>query len=230
MKERKIEPVFCEFFEHLDRTFKVEAMRYLSWGAVATISLTCCWLVQAGEFNAVLSIGDKAPAWKGLPGVDGEKHSLEDFKEKPVVVVVFTCNSCPIATDYEDRLLTFAQKYAGPKGSVGLVAINVNTVKEDSLEEMTKRAKEKGFTFPYLFDETQQIARDYGAIFTPEFYVLNKDRQVVYMGGLDDSSNPKLVKNHYLEPAVEAALKGGKPAVTETLAIGCRVRYERRKR
>lgn len=183
--------------------------------------------VLAGKYNAVLNVGDKAPAWSELEGVDGKSHSLEDLAGKEVVVVVFTCNSCPVATDYEDRIIAFSKKYAGAAGKVGLVAINVNQIAEDRLPKMKERAGEKGFDFPYLYDESQKIGRDYGAAFTPEFFVLDRERRIVYMGGMDDSSNPQAVKEHYLEDAVEAVLAGGKPEVAEAPAIGCRVRYAR---
>jgi len=184
----------------------------------------------AGEFNDVLSIGDQAPAWNKLPGVDGQQHSLDDLKDKPVVVVVFTCNSCPIAVDYEDRIIAIAKEFAGADGKAALVAINVNRIKEDSLDKMKERAEKKGFLFPYLFDESQQIARAYGANFTPEFFVLDRDRKVVYMGGLDDNSNVDKVTVSYLKPAIEATLAGSKPATAETVARGCRVRYARERR
>lgn len=187
-------------------------------------------LSRAGEFNDVLSIGDQAPAWTKLPGVDGRQHSLEDLKDKQVVVVVFTCNSCPIAIDYEDRIIAIAKEFASADGKVALVAINVNRIKEDSLEKMKERAEKKGFPFPYLFDESQQIARDYGANFTPEFFVLDRDRKIVYMGGMDDNSNVAKVTVSYLKPAIEATLAGNKPATAETVARGCRVRYARERR
>jgi peroxiredoxin len=183
--------------------------------------------VRAGEFNAVLNIGDAAPEWKELPGVDGKTHSLGDLKEKKVVVVIFTCNSCPVAADYEDRIIAFANEYSD---RVGVVAINVNRIPEDSLEMMKKRAEEKKFPFPYLFDESQKIAKDYGAAFTPEFFVLSPERKIVYMGGMDDSSNPAQVKNNFLAPAVEAALAGVAPEKAETAAIGCRIRFARERR
>ncbi len=186
--------------------------------------------VSAGEFNPVLDIGDKAPAWKKLPGVDGKEHSLADLKKKEVLVVFFTCNSCPYAVDYEDRVVAFAKKHVKKDSKVGLVAINVNLVKEDLMPEMKKKAKEKGFTFPYLFDESQQIAKDFGAGFTPEFFVLNKDRKVVYMGAFDDSPNADKVKKKHVDAAVEAALAGKSPEVKETVPIGCRIRIERRRR
>ena len=185
---------------------------------------------HAGQYNQVLSVGDKAPAWKDLPGVDGEEHSLSDLKEKDVVVVVFTCNSCPYAVDYEDRLIEFAKQHAAPDSGVELVAINVNKVPEDRLPKMKQRAEKKGFPYPYLYDESQRIAREYGAIYTPEFFVLNKDRKVVYMGAMDDSPNPEKVTKSYVLPAVEAALKGELPETKETIAVGCRIRYERERR
>ena len=192
--------------------------------------LTLVSPLPAGEFNPVLSIGDKAPVWKDLPGVDGKQHSLADFKSKDVLVVVFTCNSCPYAVDYEDRLQSFAKQHAGSDSKVGLVAINVNKVEEDLLPAMQTKAKQKSFSFPYLFDESQQIAKDFGAGFTPEFFVLNKDRKVVYMGSMDDNANPDKAVRNYVTEAVRATLAGQEPAKKEAVPIGCRIRIETRKR
>ena len=183
----------------------------------------------AGEHNPVLSVGDAAPAWKDLPGIDGKKHSLADLKDKDAVVVVFTCNSCLYAIDYEDRLIAFAKKHAA-MGKVALVAINVNKIEEDSLPKMQERAKEKGFAFPYLYDDTQKIAKDYGATFTPEFFVLGKDRKIVYMGAMDDKTDPAQVKINYVDEAVNAAMQGAKPATGETVARGCTIRYARERK
>lgn len=183
--------------------------------------------LSAGEFNEVLSVGDKAPAWTELPGTDGEKHSLAELKDRDVVVLAFTCLSCPTAVDYEDRLNALAKQHAGPNGKVAVVAVCVNLVEADRLPKLQARAKERDFAFQYLSDESQKIAKDYGAIFTPEFYVLNKARQVVYMGAMDDNTEATKVQQKYVETAIAAALKGEKPAVTETLARGCRVRYAR---
>jgi peroxiredoxin len=176
-----------------------------------------------------LAIGDPAPAWVDLPGIDGKKHSLEDLKDKDVVIVVFTCNSCPIAAGYEDRIIAFHKKHCGPTKKVALVAINVNTIPEDLLPKMQERAKDKGFAFTYLFDKTQKIAKDYDADRTPEFFVFGKDRKLVYKGAMDDTSIEKNVKMNYLEPAVEAALKGERPAVEATTPLGCRIRWERKR-
>jgi peroxiredoxin len=178
----------------------------------------------AGEFNKVLNIDNPAPAWKDLPGTDGKKHSLADHADKDVVVVVFTCNSCACSEEYEDRIIAFANKY---KGKVALVAINVNTIPDDRLDAMKKKAEKKKFPFPYLYDETQKIARDYGATYTPEFFVLTKDRKIAYMGAMDDRTKVEDVKERYLESAVDVVLKGEKPAKGETIAHGCLIRYKR---
>lgn len=185
----------------------------------------------AGKYNSKLSIGDAAPEWKELPGTDGKKHSLGDLKDKEVIVVAFTCNTCPYAVDVEDRLIALAKKLSAD-GKGALVAINSNKVPDDLLPAMEKRAKAKSFNFPYLHDESQQVARDFGATYTPEFVVLNKDRKVVYLGALDDSPDGKKVTKKYVEDAVAAALAGKTLAVAETPAVGCAVRYvkERRKR
>jgi peroxiredoxin len=197
--------------------------------AAAAAFLTAA-TTTAGEFNKTLSVGDRAPAWADLPGTDGQKHALEDLKDKAVVVLVFTCNSCPVAVGYEDRIIAFAKQHAGPQSSVAVVAVNVNTVEADRLPQMKERAREKAFPFVYLYDESQKIARDYGATHTPEFFVLDRDRRVAYMGAMDDAGRAESVKSRHLEAAVQAALKGEKPAVAETLARGCLIRYTRTRR
>ena len=184
----------------------------------------------AGQFNKQLSIGDAPPDWIGLDGTDGQKHSLSDLKDKDVVVVCFTCNTCPYAVDCEDRLIALAKKFAAEGGKCALVAINANLVKDDLLPAMQERAKSKGFNFPYLHDATQQTARNYGATYTPEFVVLNKERKVVYLGSLDDSPDGKKVAKKYVEDAVSAALAGKTPQTTETPAVGCAVRYAKERK
>lgn len=206
-------------------------IRFASLLALPLFAMLSASSVAApGKFNKVLGLGDKAPAWENLEGADGKKHSLADLKDKDVVVVVFTCNSCPVAASYEDRIIAFAENYAKPDSKVGLVAINVNTGKDDALPAMKVRAEKKKFNFPYLYDPTQEIARKYGANFTPEFFVLDKDRKVVYTGSMDDKAPPGEPKTTYLEPAVKAAL-AGKPADTgETSpAAGCRIKFNPKK-
>jgi peroxiredoxin len=191
-------------------------------------SLLAAVPLEAGQYNQVLDIGDKAPAWTDLPGVDDHRHSLADLQDRRAVVVVFTCNSCPYAVDVEDRLKSLAEDYRSR--DVAVVAINVNKVPEDRLPAMKRRAEEKAFTFTYLFDESQQIAKDYGAKYTPQFFVLDEDRRVVYMGSLDDSPGGDDVSKRYVADALKAILAGNRPEVTETVPIGCRIRIERDRR
>lgn len=197
--------------------------------AIATLGamIGCTW-VLAGEFNEVLSPGDTAPAWENLPGTDGKKHSLTDLKDKAAVVVVFTCASCPTAVDYEGRISDLAAKYA--EKSVAVVAICVNQVKQDKLDALTERVKTQKLGFHYLYDESQQIAKDYGAVFTPEFFVLDRDRKVVYMGAMDDKSNADEVTQKWVEEALDATLAGETISTPETIARGCRVRYARERK
>jgi peroxiredoxin len=183
--------------------------------------------VEGGQFNKKLNIGDAAPSWSALPGVDDKRHSLADLKDKDLVVVVFTCNSCPVAVAYEDRIIEFTRKFGGPESKVAVVAICVNDRADDRLPQMKDRAKSKGFAFPYLYDKSQQIGRAYGATITPEFFVLNKERKVAYMGAMDDKVNSPTIS--YLEQAVKAILKGEKPATDETLAKGCSVKYAKKR-
>ena len=182
----------------------------------------------AGKYNPKINLGDPAPAWEGLPGVDGKTHSLADLERAKAVVVVFTCNSCPYAIDVEDRLIALEKAYHA-KG-VALVAINVNKVEEDLLPAMKKKSKDKGFTFPYLYDESQQIARDFGATRTPEFFVLNDERKIVYMGALDDSPEGRDVEVSYVGSVLDAMLAGAEVKMSETIPIGCSIRFERSRR
>jgi peroxiredoxin len=200
---------------------------------LGTCTIACAvWAASAtaGEYNPVLNIGDKAPAWGNLPGVDGKEHSLAELKDKEAIVVVFTCNSCPYAVDYEDRIIAFAKQHARKDGKVALIAINVNAVEEDSLPKMKERSQKKGFPFAYLYDESQEIAREYGATYTPEFFVLDRDRKIVYMGALDDDTDADKATVNYVALAVEAAIAGQKPKTTETVAVGCLVRFARKRR
>lgn len=187
-------------------------------------------LADAGKYNLKLDIGDPAPVWKELPGVDGKTHSLSDLKEKEFVVVVFHSCSCDVAEEYEDRIKQLTDKFAGPQQSVAVVAINVSKLEEDRLPAMKERAKKHEFNFSYLFDESQQIARAFGAVWTPEFSILDRERKIAYMGGMDDTSATEFVKHHYLENALTALSQGEVPAIRETPPIGCRIRYERERR
>ena len=180
---------------------------------------------SGGKFNKTLGVGDAAPAWADLDGTDGAKHSLADLKAKAVVVVAFTCNSCPVARDYEGRLIALARPYAAANSPVAVVAICVNAGKDDALPALTARAAKREFPFAYLTDPSQEIARRYGAAYTPEFFVLDRDRKVVYLGAFDDKAPPGEPAARHVEEAIAAALAGQAPATGETsAAAGCRIK------
>ncbi len=192
--------------------------------------MSLCSVVEAGKYNSTVNIGDKMPAWRDLPGVDDKTHSLSDLDKYAVVVVVFTCNSCPYAVDYENRINQLAEKYQGSDSPVAVVAINANKIEADQLPAMKKRASERKFVFPYLYDETQQVAKSFGAVRTPEFFVLNRERQLVYTGAMDDNTKEDQVKTNYLQAAIDATMKGEAVATTETPPVGCGIRYVKERR
>lgn len=206
-------------------------MRFVTLGLLTFVALVATVPALAGKFNKTLSPGSIAPEWKDLPGIDGNKHSSSDLKDKEVIVVVFTCNSCDYAVGYEDRLAELSKTLAANK-KCALVAICPNPAKiqGDSLEELAAKAKEKGFDFPYLQDESQAVSKAFGAIRTPEFFVLNKERKVVYMGSLDDSPEGTDISKTYVADAIAATLAGKKPAVEETAPVGCLIRTVRVRR
>jgi len=173
------------------------------------------------KFNKVLDIGDPAPDWNDLPGTDGKSHSLSDFRDAQAIVTLFTCNHCPVARQYETRLVEVAKRY---EKSVQVVAISVSRNDADRLERMKSRAAEAGFKFPCLRDESQKSGRAYGATVTPHFFVLDRDRKIAYMGAFDDNIfEPEKVEKHYLVDAIEAVLAGKEPRVRESLQRGCAI-------
>ncbi len=184
----------------------------------------------AQEAMVELKPGDKAASWEKLPGTDGREHSMEELADRDVIVVCFTCNSCPYSIDYEDRLKALHKKYQDAGKSVSLVAINSNSGSADELEKMKERASEKEFGFLYLRDAEQTVAKAYGALFTPEFFVMNRDREIVYRGAMDDVTDASKVQVRYVELAIESALKGEKPETASVPARGCGVRYKKVRR
>ena len=195
------------------------------------LAVCCSFLMAtpcyAGKYNKTLSIGDAAPEWKDLKDAEGKAFSSADWKDKEVIVIAFSCNTCPTAVDYENRLITLGRKFAADK-RCGLLVINPNKVEGDLLPQLGEKAKLKGFNFPYVHDdEAQSTAKAFGATFTPEFFVINKERKIVYMGAFDDKTNPLEAKVEYVPDAVAAALAGKEPEVAETVSRGCTVRYAR---
>jgi peroxiredoxin len=176
------------------------------------------------------NVGDKVKDFK-LRNIDDQFVSLSSLNKVNGVIVIFTCNTCPFAVAYEDRIKALHEKFA-PLG-FPVMAINPNNVvkqPEDSFESMKKRAEEKKITFPYLYDETQETARQFGATKTPHVYLLSRsgtDFKVVYIGAIDDNANnPTEVKTRYVENAIDN-LRSGKPIVeTNTKAIGCSIKWK----
>jgi peroxiredoxin len=173
-------------------------------------------------------VGDRAADFR-LKNVDGNYVSLGDYNDAKGFIVVFTCNSCPYAVAYEDRLIRLDKKYRD-KG-YPVIAINPNDPSlspADSFEQMQKRAREKSFTFPYLLDESQEVFPEYGATRTPHVFLLNRKNEemiVAYIGTIDDNyRNESDVEETYLANAIEALLAGGTPDPDYTTAIGCTIK------
>lgn len=180
-----------------------------------------------------LKIGSPIPEFSNLPGADGKKYSVKDFDKNKILVVVFSCNHCPYIKAYEDRMIAFQRDFA--RKGVQLVAINSNETQnypEDNYEEMVRRAKTKGFNFPYLRDENQSVATAFGATHTPEFFVFSTEggdekRSLRYHGKFDDNhQNPDAVTVSYVRDAVDALLAGKKVSVAETHSIGCTIKWK----
>lgn len=192
-------------------------------------SISLIGLLYFAFFNPTthsgLHIGDKAPDFS-LKNIDGEYYSLKDMDDVKGYIITFTCNTCPVAVMYEDRIIDLHNKYAD-KG-YPVIAINPNDpdVKPgDSFDEMIVRAEEKSFPFLYLFDEKQKVYPAYGATKTPHVFLLDKNLVVKYMGAIDDNSrNASAVSETYLGDAIDALLKGEKPNPSSTKAVGCSIK------
>lgn len=173
-----------------------------------------------------LQLMDAIPSFN-LPATDGKSYTPSSFSSAKLLVVIFSCNHCPYVQAYEDRMIAI-QRDCAPKG-VQLVAINSNeTVNhpEDDFPHMKERAKAKGFNFPYLRDETQEVARAYGAERTPHIFLFDQNRKLRYTGRIDDNwQNPKAVKSHDLRNALDALLAGKEPP-SNTPAIGCTIKWK----
>ncbi len=173
-----------------------------------------------------LHAGDPAPNFE-LPGVDGATHLLAEWSGKPLLLVTFWCNHCPYVQAWESRMIELSRKY-GPKG-VQFVLINSNDAQaypEDRFDSMERRAQEKGYPFPYLHDESQEVARAFGALVTPHPMLFDRDRRLLFQGRIDDDhQHPEKVKHHYLERAIEQALAGQPVVPAELPVAGCSVKW-----
>lgn len=173
-----------------------------------------------------LAINDPCPAFD-LPGTDDKNHTLGEFSQKLLVVIV-SCNHCPYVVAYEPRIVSLAAEY-GAKG-VAFLAVNANDATrypDDGMMPMKQRAKDRGFSFPYVRDDAQSFVRTLGARFTPEVYVFDEGRKLRYHGRIDDNHRDVAqVTKRDLANALDALLSGKEPPVTETVAFGCSVKWK----
>jgi peroxiredoxin len=186
-------------------------------------------MIAATPDNSGYKVGDKAKDFK-LKNVDGKMVSLEDYRTAKGFIVVFTCNHCPYAKAYEQRIMDLNKKYASQGYPVIAICSNdITSVPEDSPEKMASRAKEKHYTFPYLFDESQDIAKTYGALKTPHVFILTKtggDNIVKYIGAIDDNSeDASAVKVKYVENALTEIMSNKPVSIPTTKAIGCGIKF-----
>lgn len=183
-------------------------------------------MVLINDNSSVLNIGDSMPAFS-LPATDGTTVDSSLIRD-PVLVVIFTCNHCPYAQAYEDRIIDMANDFDQEGGQFVLINSNdAESYPEDSFDEMKVLHDEKSFPFPYCFDESQEVARSYGALCTPHCFVFDRDRSLQYKGQIDDNwEAPEEVTVRSLHDAVRALIDGGEPAVKEANAIGCSIKWK----
>ena len=175
-----------------------------------------------------MKLGDTAADFS-LKGIDGKTYTLADFTSAKALVVIFSCNHCPYAQAYEERLIDLQRDYLS-KGA-RLVAINSNDAvayPEDGFEAMAARAKDRGFNFPYLQDPAQTTARAYGATHTPHLFVFDEKRLLAYTGKIDDTwQDAGAVKQRFLRDALDDLAAGKSPRTAETHAIGCTIKWKK---
>ncbi len=174
-----------------------------------------------------LKLGSRAPYFS-LKGTDGRIYSLEEFKPAKCLVLIFTCNHCPYAQAYEQRICSLAELYK-PRGAqfVGICSNDSRGFPQDSFENMVEKSKLLRYPFPYLHDDTQVTARAYDAACTPECYVFDGERKLAYHGRVDDNyREPSAVTHHDLADAIEAVLEGRQPETPLTPAMGCSIKWK----
>jgi peroxiredoxin len=176
----------------------------------------------------MLPLGTKAPDFS-LVNVDGRTVSLGDFKDRSALLVIFMCNHCPFVKHLADALAQFTAEYMA-KGAavVGISSNDVATHPADSPEQMVREAEERGYQFPYLYDETQEVAKAYRAACTPDFFLFDRDRRLVYRGQFDDSRPDSgiPITGKDLRAALDAVLAGKKPSEKQLPSIGCNIKWK----
>lgn len=171
--------------------------------------------------------GDHAPILEDLLGTDGSTYSLNDLKLKSFTVIFFSCNHCPYVTGSDELTREVANKYARDVNFVAINSNSKNTYEEDSYEHMVKRMEEYNFPWLYLYDVSQQVARDYGALKTPHFYLFDNNWKLIYTGrATDNPRNTNERKTNDLEVAIEAAISGKQVSIPITNPIGCNIKWD----
>jgi peroxiredoxin len=172
-----------------------------------------------------MSVIESAPAFD-LPGVDGRNHTLDEYADATILVLVQSCNHCPYVLAWEGRIDALAREYA--ERGVRFVAVNSNDAEAypaDSFDAMVEHARDAGYSFDYLYDESQEVARALGSERTPEAFVFDAHRRLVYHGAVDDNREEADVTTSYLRDALDAALAGETPPVDDTPLVGCTVKW-----
>jgi peroxiredoxin len=170
--------------------------------------------------------GTRCPDFR-LPAVDGRTYGRDDFVEAPVLVIMFICNHCPYVKAVEDRLIELQRQY-GPRGVqlVGVCSNDAVTYPDDGFDQLAERWRQKSYGFPYLHDESQEVARAFGAVCTPDIYVFDRDRSLAYRGRIDDSwKDPSKVTRRELAEALDALLAGGRPSSDQKPSMGCSIKW-----
>ena len=164
-----------------------------------------------------------------LPAVDGKKYRRDDFKAKQVLVVMFICNHCPYVMAIEDRFIQLQREFEGASVQmVGICSNDPGDYPDDSFENLKKRWTQKQYGFPYLHDLSQSVAREFGAVCTPEFYVYGADRKLAYHGRLDDNwQQADKVTRREMKEAIDLLLAGIKPGANQTPSMGCSIKWRR---
>ncbi len=208
-------------------------MRSLFLPLLVSLLMVACRLGAAD--HPILPLGSPLPEFK-LPGIDGKEYAPADFQKAELLAIVFTCNHCPTAQAYEDRLIKLAADYG--KRGVAFLAINPNyaeavrldemgyTDLDDTIESMKLRAEHRGFNFPYVDDgPTQALVTKFGAVATPHVFIFNKARKLSYQGRIDNSEREELATTHEMKDALDALLAGKEPAVAKTRVFGCSIKW-----
>ena len=200
---------------------------------ITSFILTCITLGYSGQYNSIINIGDTLPTFNDLPSTSGNLLSSQDLNED-ILVLISLANHCPWVKGMDEDLVALSQEFDG--SSVRFIGLSMNHREDDRMPAMKIHADKVGYTFDYLYDESQSLGRALGATRTPEYFVFNKERKLVYMGALynspakmSSSGNVKHINGepteHYVRNAISATLAGNSVAIPETRAHGCTVKY-----